>query len=127
MVDAECWEGPRTLTRRTPRPEHRFLSTMARNVGGSHFCEAGRFAETGPLYSDIKRFLHFVSAWNPSNARWIKMYMKAFGLPGGSGGLREPYQLPPETEMKRFVEGLLALGISEIDEAARAHGLRKAS
>jgi 4-hydroxy-tetrahydrodipicolinate synthase len=90
-------------------------------------CEAGRFAETGPLYSDIKRFLHFVSAWNPSNARWIKMYMTAFGLPGGAGGLREPYQLPPEAEMTRFVEGLLALGIPEVDEAARAHGLRKAS
>ena len=88
-------------------------------------CEQGRFAETGAPYTEIKRFLHYVSAWNSSNARWVKMYMKAFGLPGGAGGLREPYGMPPDAEMARFVEGLLALGIAEVDADARACGLKQ--
>ena len=57
-------------------------------------------------------------------ARWQKMALKVFKLPGGEGGLRKPYLMPSDAEVERFTTGLLALGLTEIDELARAAGLR---
>jgi len=51
------------------------------------------------------------------------MAMRIFKLPGWQGGLREPYRMPPDEEVQRFQDGLLRLGLPEIEEQARAAGL----
>ena len=51
------------------------------------------------------------------------MALKVFKLPGGEGRLRKPYLMPSESEVERFTNGLLGLGLAEIDEPARAAGL----
>jgi hypothetical protein len=56
-------------------------------------------------------------------ARWQKMALKVFKLPGGEGGLRKPYVMPTDAEVERFTTGLLALELAEIDELAQAAGL----
>ena len=86
--------------------------------------EQGKIDEMGRVYADIRRFLNYVSAWHPSNVRAIKMAMKVLKLPGGEGGLREPYRLPPDDEMASFTDGLLRLGVAEINDQARAAGLK---
>ncbi len=85
--------------------------------------EQGRFDESAAAYADLRRFDQYVRKWNPSIPRWIKMGMKALKLPGGEGGPRAPYRLPPPEEMERFTEGLLKLRVPEIEEQARAAGL----
>jgi 4-hydroxy-tetrahydrodipicolinate synthase len=84
----------------------------------------GRMEELGQVYVDIKRYLAFTAQWNPAPTRWIKMAMKVLKLPGGEGGIREPYQMPPAEELERFTQGLLKLRIPEIEEQARHAGLR---
>jgi 4-hydroxy-tetrahydrodipicolinate synthase len=84
----------------------------------------GRFDELGQVYADIKRYLAYTSRWNPAPTRWIKMAMKVLKLPGGEGGIREPYLIPSADELEQFTEGLLRLRIPEIEEQARAAGLR---
>jgi dihydrodipicolinate synthase/N-acetylneuraminate lyase len=85
--------------------------------------EAGDYAGANKVYEQIKRYIDYTSPWNPGPIRWIKMCMKVLKMPGGEGGIREPYQMPPEEELQRFTTGLLALGIPEIDELARAAGI----
>ena len=80
--------------------------------------------ELNAVYLLIKRFSHYVSKWGPANPRWIKMSMRLFKLPGGGGGVREPYLMPPAEEIQKFSAGLLRLGIPEIDELASSAGLR---
>ena len=63
----------------------------------------------------------FVEQW--PGARWQKMALKVFKLPGGEGGLRKPYVMPTDAEVERFTTGLLALELAEIDELAQAAGL----
>ncbi len=87
----------------------------------------GKFAELAAPYTEIKRFLQYVAPWSHANARWVKMYMNAFKLPGGEGGMREPYYLPPADEMAKFTAGLLRLGIPEVDEQARLVGMKAAA
>jgi 4-hydroxy-tetrahydrodipicolinate synthase len=72
----------------------------------------------GRVYAQLRRFDHFLDSW-PGNPRWIKMAMRVLNLPGGRGGVREPYLMPAADEVQRFRVGLLALGIPEIDELAR--------
>ncbi len=86
--------------------------------------EAGDYIEANKVYAQISRYIAFTAPWNPGPIRWIKMAMKVLKLPGGEGGIREPYQMPPEDELKRFTDGLLRLGIPEIDELAQAAGLK---
>jgi hypothetical protein len=50
------------------------------------------------------------------------MAMRGLKLPGGEGGPRRPYLMPPEDEYQAFMDGLLKLGVPEIDEYARAAG-----
>jgi hypothetical protein len=52
------------------------------------------------------------------------MGMRLFKLPGWEGGVREPYRMPPESEYKRYCDGIFRLGIPEIAEQARAAGVR---
>jgi hypothetical protein len=40
-------------------------------------------------------------------------------LSGCEGGLRERYLMPSDAEMERFTSGLLAFGLTEIDEMGR--------
>jgi dihydrodipicolinate synthase/N-acetylneuraminate lyase len=84
---------------------------------------AGRFDELGRVYADIKRYLAYTARWNPAPTRWIKMAMKVLKLPGGEGGIRAPYQMPPPNELEEFTDGLLRLRIPEIEQQAKAAGL----
>jgi dihydrodipicolinate synthase/N-acetylneuraminate lyase len=86
--------------------------------------ESRDFRKLGRVYADLTRFNEHVLQWYPSVARAIKMGMRLLKLPGGEGGLREPYRMPPAKEYKRFADGLLRLGIPEIEAQARAAGLR---
>jgi len=82
---------------------------------------AGRYAEAATVYANLKRFVRYVGRWKSAHPRWIKMMMKAFGMPGS--GIRSPYRAATEAEQRAFVEGLLRLGVPEIDAMARAAGL----
>ncbi|HTJ98836.1 MAG TPA: dihydrodipicolinate synthase family protein [Bordetella sp.] len=81
----------------------------------------GRHAEAAQVYADIARFNRYVGQWRSAHPRWIKMMMTAFKIPGGM--IRGPYVPPAAEEQQRFVDGLLALGLAEIGEAAREAGL----
>ncbi len=84
---------------------------------------AGNTEDALAAYADLKRITRICERWKPSSARWIKMALRAFRLPGGAGGLREPYLMPDDTEIERLVDELLALHNPEIDELARQAGL----
>ena len=83
--------------------------------------QRGDLAAANQIYADLHRFNRFVSQW--PLARWQKMALKVFKLPGGEGGLRKPYLMPSDAELERFTTGLLALGLAEIEELAEAAGL----
>lgn len=85
--------------------------------------EAQDLAKLGRTYAQLTRYNDFVVKWYPSVARAIKMGMRFLKLPGGEGGLREPYRMPPAKEYKIFCDGLIRLGIPEIEQQARAAGL----
>ena len=85
--------------------------------------EAGKLTEANKVYGDMKRVAQFVKRWQPSTPRWIKLALKAFKLPGWEGGVREPYVLPDDTELARFIDGALRLDVPEINEMARAAGV----
>ncbi|MFI4982988.1 MAG: hypothetical protein ACHQIO_21775, partial [Nevskiales bacterium] len=84
--------------------------------------QAGRFAAAGKTLSDIRRFNRLIMQWGPC-ARWIKMCMQILKLPGWEGGLRKPYLMPAEDEIRGFADSLLRLRVPEIDAMARAAGL----
>ncbi|HEY2793583.1 MAG TPA: dihydrodipicolinate synthase family protein, partial [Micromonosporaceae bacterium] len=91
-----------------------------------HYIDAyqdGRFSAALESYAALKRLTKINERWRPSSARWIKMALKVFRLPGGDGGVREPYLMPDRAERELFTTSVLALGIPEIDEMARAAGL----
>ena len=62
---------------------------------------AGRFADAGKVLADIRRFNRLIMQWGPC-ARWIKVCMQILRLPGWEGGLRKPYLMPPDDEMRRL-------------------------
>jgi 4-hydroxy-tetrahydrodipicolinate synthase len=96
-----------------PRTVRRFVDSY----------ESGDLDAAHQVYADLHRFNRYVEQWR--GARWQKMALKVLKLPGGEGGLRKPYLMPPDDEVQRFAAGLLKLGLSEIDELARAAGLRQ--
>ncbi|HEY4201287.1 MAG TPA: dihydrodipicolinate synthase family protein [Devosiaceae bacterium] len=79
--------------------------------------------EAARTYGLIRRFLDYVAPWNSGPTRWIKMCMRVLKLPGGEGGVREPYRLPPDDQLHSFATGLTRLGVPEIDAMAKAAGL----
>lgn len=87
------------------------------------YYQSGNSGEMATAYAHLRRCGQFVNRWGPSNPRWLKMGMKVLKLPGGEAGPRPPYRLPDDDELQRFTEGLLKLGIPEIDEQARKVGL----
>jgi len=84
--------------------------------------QAGRFEAAGKALADIRRFNRLIMQWGPC-ARWIKACMQILKLPGWQGGLRKPYLMPPEDEMRSFTDALLRLRVPELDAMARAAGL----
>jgi 4-hydroxy-tetrahydrodipicolinate synthase len=83
--------------------------------------ESGDAVAMGKTYADLLRFERYVRRW--PGARWQKMAMRILKLPGGEGGLRLPYLMPPDEEVERFARGLLALDVPELDDLAKAAGL----
>ena len=83
--------------------------------------ECGDDVGMGKTYADLLRFERYVRRW--PGARWQKMAMRVLKLPGGEGGLRLPYLMPPDEEVERFARGLLALNVPELDDLAQAAGL----
>jgi dihydrodipicolinate synthase/N-acetylneuraminate lyase len=83
--------------------------------------EIGDDVGMGKTYASLLRFERYVKRW--PGARWQKMALRVLKLPGGEGGLRLPYLMPPDDEVERFARGLLALDIPELDDLARSAGL----
>ena len=84
--------------------------------------ESGKVVEAAQVYADLKRFMRYITKWRGAFPRPIKMMMKVFRQPGWT--LRGPYKMPPDDELQKFTEGLLKLRLAEIDEMARAAGLK---
>jgi dihydrodipicolinate synthase/N-acetylneuraminate lyase len=97
-----------------PKTQRRYLEAF----------ESRNFGEVARITTHIVRFADLVSQWSPSVPRALKMAMRFLKLPGGEGGLREPYRMPPPEEYRRFTTALMRLGIPEIEEQARAAGIR---
>ena len=85
--------------------------------------ESGNRSEMMVAYTHLRRLGQFVTKWGPANPRWLKMGMRVLKLPGAAGGPRAPYSMPGDDEIKRYADGLLKLGIPEIDAQARKAGL----
>jgi dihydrodipicolinate synthase/N-acetylneuraminate lyase len=85
--------------------------------------ESKKYEEAALVYADIRRFIEYIAPWDKAHARYTKMAMRVLKIPGGEGGLRGPYVMPPESELEKFADGLLRLRIPEISELARAAGL----
>jgi len=83
--------------------------------------ESGDVAGMGKTYADLQRFERYVKHW--PGARWQKMALRVLKLPGGEGGLRLPYLMPPDDEVERFARGLRKLHIPELDQLAKDAGL----
>jgi dihydrodipicolinate synthase/N-acetylneuraminate lyase len=84
--------------------------------------QGGRFTAAGKTLADIRRFNRLIMQWGPC-ARWIKMCMRILRLPGWEGGLRKPYLMPADDEVRDFAAALLRLRVPEIDAMARDAGL----
>lgn len=84
--------------------------------------EAGRLREAGVALGHIRRFNQLIMRWGPC-ARWIKACMLVLKIPGWEGGLRKPYLMPPDDELRAFADSLLRLRIPEVDAMARSAGL----
>jgi dihydrodipicolinate synthase/N-acetylneuraminate lyase len=76
--------------------------------------ERGELGPLAEIYAGLVRFTEFVSRWNSASPRWIKLAMRALGLPGGDGGVREPYLMPDDAELDEFCRGAAALGLPEV-------------
>jgi 4-hydroxy-tetrahydrodipicolinate synthase len=72
----------------------------------------------GDALARLVRFSTIVNRWAPSTARWVKMAMKVLDLPGGRGGLRKPYLMPPAQEVNEMAAAIAALAIDELAERA---------
>lgn len=84
---------------------------------------AGDDVGLADAYTEMTRVTEYVTPWKGTTPRWIKVAMKAFGLPGGDGGPRPPYLLPGLDVVRRFAEGAIALDVKEINELAQEAGL----
>lgn len=85
--------------------------------------EQGDLAKRTAAYRNLRLVTEYVKQWKASTPRWIKMAMKAFKLPGGEGGVREPYRMPDQVEIDRFATGAIALDVPEIGVLAEQAGL----
>jgi 4-hydroxy-tetrahydrodipicolinate synthase len=82
---------------------------------------AGDYAAMGEVYTQIRRVTAYCDQWvKASSPRVHKMVMRAFGLPGAAGGVREPHMMYDDAEIARFRAGALALDVPEINDLAAA-------
>jgi dihydrodipicolinate synthase/N-acetylneuraminate lyase len=84
--------------------------------------DAGDLEGASSAYADITRVMEYTNHWKGATPRWIKAALKVFKLPGGDGGLREPYLMHSDAELERFATGIIALDVAEINDLARAAG-----
>lgn len=70
----------------------------------------------GVALGQLVRFSTIVNRWAPSTARWVKMAMKVLDLPGGAGGLRKPYLMPPARELEEMAAAFDALGVRQLED-----------
>jgi dihydrodipicolinate synthase/N-acetylneuraminate lyase len=82
---------------------------------------SGDYAQAIQVYAQIARFNGYVGKWRSAHPRWIKMMMQVFKIPGAT--IRAPYVAAPPEERAKFAEGLLALGLPEVEQIARGAGL----
>ena len=75
-------------------------------------------AGAGDALAQLVRFATVVNRWAPSTARWVKMAMKVLDLPGGRGGLRKPYLMPPAAELNEMATSISKLRIAELEDKA---------
>ncbi len=68
----------------------------------------------GDALARLTRLSTIVNRWAPSTARWVKMAMKVLDLPGGRGGLRKPYLMPPAEDLNAMAAAIAALDIDEL-------------
>jgi dihydrodipicolinate synthase/N-acetylneuraminate lyase len=76
--------------------------------------ERGELGPLADVYAGLVRFTELIGRWNSASPRWIKLAMRALGLPGSDGGVREPYLMPDAAEVEEFRHGGAALGLPEI-------------
>jgi 4-hydroxy-tetrahydrodipicolinate synthase len=74
-------------------------------------------SRTYPFVYDVART---VQRWAPSTARWLKMGMKVLNLPGGDGGLREPYVLPGQADLDDMAEAFRRLRVADVEAESEA-------
>ncbi len=86
-------------------------------------CDKRDWDALAPINAGLLRFTQLLDKWRPSTARPTKMVMKVLKLPGGEGGAREPNKLPSEDQLRILIDGLLRVGLPEIEELLRAAGL----
>lgn len=84
------------------------------------FYEVGDIAAMSRAYADLNRLERYCNTTAWRNPRWQKMALRVLGLPGGVGGLRPPFLMPPEPELAQFAAGLADLAITELDELHRS-------
>jgi dihydrodipicolinate synthase/N-acetylneuraminate lyase len=70
-------------------------------------------ASAGARLAQLVRLATIVNRWAPSTARWVKMGMKVLDLPGGRGGLRKPYLMPPPLELNEMATAFARLDLDE--------------
>ena len=85
--------------------------------------EQNDVAKRDLAYTEIVKFIDYIRRWPGGSPRVFKTIMATFKLPGGAGGVRKPYLTPPPAEVERFMDGLLRLHLTEIDELARDAGV----
>ena len=82
--------------------------------------ERKEFDKMAPIHAGLVRFKKLSERWHPGNVRWVKMAWKILKLPGGEGGVREPYVLPAADQIKQFEDAMPGVGLPELDELLRA-------
>ena len=84
---------------------------------------ANKVHDSGQAFRDLTVVRQYTAPWGNISARSVKMFMHVLKLPGWQGGLREPCLMPSPAVMEKFADGLLRLGVAEIDELAREAGI----
>jgi len=61
----------------------------------------------------IQRLGDAIAPWGKPNSRQLKMALRVLGLPGGTGGVRSPLQLPAQSELERMASALEQIGVRD--------------
>jgi len=80
----------------------------------------GDVATASRLYPFVYDVARTVQRWAPSTARWLKMGMSVLNLPGGNGGLREPYVLPGQDDLDEMAGAFNRLQVADMEAESEA-------